>query len=64
MIATHFTGSRGNKAQALRQSALFIDIIRDLHRINSHIVAAGYPIVDEAGLLRSSRLRAKTKAAE
>ena len=61
VIATHFGGGRENKALALRQSALFIDIIRDLHRINSHIVAAGYPIVDEAGLLRASRLRDRAK---
>ncbi len=64
VISTHFGGGRENKAMALRQSALFIDIIRDLHRINSHIVAAGYPIVDEAGLLRSSRLKTKGKTAK
>ena len=57
VIADHFKSGTGGKAQALRRSALFIDIIRDLHRINSHIVAAGYPIVDAAGLLRKSRLR-------
>ena len=57
MMQTHFTTSLANKATALRQSALFIDLIRDLHRINSHVVAAGYPIVDAAGLLHSSRLR-------
>jgi elongation factor G len=32
--------------RALRRSALYVDMIRDLHRINSHIVSAGYPIVD------------------
>ena len=57
MMAQHFTASLANKATALRQSALFIDMIRDLHRVNSHVVAAGYPVVDDAGLLRSSRLR-------
>ena len=57
VMQTHFTTSLSNKATALRQSALYIDIIRDLHRINSHVVAAGYPIVDDAGLLRASRLR-------
>ena len=57
VMQTHFTTSLSNKATALRQSALYIDIIRDLHRINSHVVAAGYPIVDDAGLLRTSRLR-------
>ncbi|HEY5363953.1 MAG TPA: PhoU domain-containing protein, partial [Aestuariivirga sp.] len=57
MMETHFTASLANKARALRQSALFIDIIRDLHRVNSHVVTAGYPIVEVAGLLRTSRLR-------
>jgi hypothetical protein len=36
-------------------------MIRDLHRINSHIVSAGYPIADAAGLLRGSRLRDEAK---
>jgi phosphate:Na+ symporter len=49
-------GSRRTGA-ALKRSALYVDMIRDLRRINSHIVAAGYPIVDAAGLLRESRLR-------
>ena len=57
VIDEHFRKGAGNKKEALRRSALFIDMIRDLHRINSHIVSAGYPIVDEAGLLRQSRLR-------
>lgn len=57
VIDEHFKRGTVNKKAALRRSALFIDIIRDLHRINSHIVSAGYPIVDAAGLLRSSRLR-------
>lgn len=57
VIADHFKSGAGSKAAALRRSALFIDIIRDLHRINSHIVSAGYPIVDAAGLLRKTRLR-------
>jgi phosphate:Na+ symporter len=56
VIDQHFKRGTANKKAALRRSALFIDIIRDLHRINSHIVSAGYPIVDAAGLLRSSRL--------
>ena len=47
----------GLKGRAMRRGALFVDLIRDLHAINSHIVSAGYPIVDAAGLLRQSRLR-------
>ena len=47
----------GGKGEALRRSALYVDIIRDLNRINALVVSAGYPIVDAAGLLRGSRLR-------
>jgi phosphate:Na+ symporter len=57
VLDEHFrSGSRGH-GSVLRRSALYVDMIRDLHRINSHIVSAGYPIVDAAGLLRNSRLR-------
>lgn len=57
VLDEHFrVGARG-KGGALRRSALYVDMIRDLHRVNSHIVSAGYPIVDAAGLLRGSRLR-------
>lgn len=41
----------------LRRSALFIDIVRDLHRINSHIASSGYPSIQAAGLLYESRIR-------
>lgn len=57
VIDEHFRKGAGNKKEALRRSTLFINMIRDLHRINSHIVSAGYPIVDDAGLLRETRLR-------
>lgn len=57
VLDEHFRlGSRSTGAQ-LRRSALYVDMIRDLHRVNSHIVSAGYPIVDAAGLLSESRLR-------
>jgi phosphate:Na+ symporter len=49
------------KGKAMRRSALFIDLLRDLHRLNSHVVSAGYPIVDAAGLLRSTRLRKNSR---
>ena len=57
VLDQHFRmGSRG-KGEALRRSALYVDMIRDLNRINSLVVSAGYPIADAAGLLRGSRLR-------
>ncbi|MFZ1345584.1 MAG: Na/Pi cotransporter family protein [Tabrizicola sp.] len=39
-----------------RVSALFLDIVRDLHGINSRIAAAGYPRVLGAGMMRETRL--------
>ena len=41
-----------------RLSALQLDVLRDLKRINSHLAAVAYPILDDAGQLRS-RLRDK-----
>jgi len=40
-----------------KDNTLFIDLVRDLHWINSDIAAAGYPLVQAAGLLSSSRIR-------
>ena len=57
VLDKHFQiGARG-KGEALRRSALYVDMIRDLNRINALVVSAGYPIADAAGLLRGSRLR-------
>jgi phosphate:Na+ symporter len=61
VLDQHFKSGKQSKRGALRRSALYVDMIRDLHRINSHIVSAGYPIVDAAGLLRGSRLRNDAK---
>lgn len=48
MIDEHFREGPGTAGLSLRRSALFVDLIRDLHRINSHVVAAAYPIIEEA----------------
>lgn len=47
---------RGGASRDPRVSALFLDIVRDLHGINSRIAAAGYPRVLGAGMLRETRL--------
>jgi len=62
IIDEHFRESGKAKGASLRKSALFVDIIRDLHRINSHIVSAAYPIIEAAGLLRDSRIKPEKKA--
>ena len=57
VLDDHFRSANRRQAGALRRSALYVDLVRDLHRINSLIVQAGYPIADAAGMLRGSRLR-------
>jgi phosphate:Na+ symporter len=57
VLHEHFRRGVHGRRDSLRKSALYVDMIRDLHRINSHIVSVGYPIIDQAGLLRSSRIR-------
>lgn len=61
IIDEHFRDSGKARGASLRKSALFVDLIRDLHRINSHIVSAAYPIIEAAGLLRDSRIRPEKK---
>lgn len=43
--------------QSIETSSLHIDLISDLKRINSHICAIAYPILDSAGALAPNRLR-------
>ena len=38
-------------------SSLHLDMLRDLKRINAHLVSVAHPILDEEGLLIESRLR-------
>jgi phosphate:Na+ symporter len=60
-IGRQFLDGRSGRTVNLRSSALFVDLVRDLKRVLSHIVSAGYPIVEQAGLLRESRLKTKGK---
>ena len=46
-----------NTQQSQETSALHIDLISDLKRINSHICSIAYPILDSAGALAPNRLR-------
>ena len=48
---------RDGRPESIDSSALHLDILRDLKRINSHISAVAYPILDEAGELYRSRLK-------
>ncbi len=53
----HLARLTEQSALSIETSSLHIDLISDLKRINSHICAIAYPILDSAGALAPSRLR-------
>lgn len=54
----HFDRLRAGQSGKLELSALHLDLLRDLKRINAHLVAAAaYPVLQDQGELLSSRLR-------
>ncbi len=56
-VLNHLDKLREDANYDSRLSALQLDVLRDLRRINSYQTAVAYPILEEAGQLRSSRLR-------
>jgi phosphate:Na+ symporter len=55
-VVNHLNKLREDVTYDSRLSALQLDVIRDLKRINSHLTSVAYPILESAGHLRS-RLR-------
>jgi phosphate:Na+ symporter len=55
-VVNHLNKLREDITYDSRLSALQLDVIRDLKRINSHLTSVAYPILEAAGQLRS-RLR-------
>jgi phosphate:Na+ symporter len=55
--AAHFAGLRGTASA--EANALNLDLLRELKRVNSYLVAAAYPVLEEQGELLPSRLRAE-----
>ena len=53
----HFARLRAGRTESVETSALHLDILRDLRRINAHLVAAAYPVLDQSGELLPSRLK-------
>lgn len=56
---SHLARLRSGQIESIETSALHLDVLRDLKRINSHLVSVAYPILDAQGELRRSRLRVK-----
>ena len=53
----HLARLAENTMQSVETSALHIDLISDLKRINSHICSIAYPILEQAGALAPTRLK-------
>jgi phosphate:Na+ symporter len=56
MTANHLRGLREQRPESLETSSLHIDIARDLKRITAHFASVAYPILEEKGVLRRTRL--------
>ena len=53
----HMERLREGRRECIETSTLYMDMLRDLRRIHSHIAAVAYPILDAAGELRKTRLK-------
>lgn len=52
----HFARISHGRPESIDSSSLHIDILRDLKRINGHLCAVAYPILERANELAASRL--------
>ena len=52
----HLRRLREGRPQSIETSSLHIDIARDLKRIAAHVASVAYPILEQSGSLRRSRL--------
>ncbi|MFZ1961043.1 MAG: Na/Pi cotransporter family protein [Methylovirgula sp.] len=58
--AAHFRHLRESRPAAVETNTLHLDLLRSLKSVNDYLVAgAAYPILEERGELRQTRLRAK-----
>jgi phosphate:Na+ symporter len=60
----HLRRLREGRLQSIETSSLHIDIARDLKRIAAHIASVAYPILEQGGALRPSRLRDEAESKE
>jgi phosphate:Na+ symporter len=55
----HLERLRARRTETVETSGLHLDILRDLKRVNAHLISVAYPILDDMGALRETRLRSK-----
>lgn len=58
-MESHLQRLRDGTLASIETSALHLDILRDLKRINAHVTSVAYPSLEASGVLRESRLRAE-----
>ena len=56
---THLKRLSGNTRESIETSSLHLDLISEMKRINSHLCSVAYPILENAGVLSPSRLKAE-----
>ena len=54
---SHFRRLREGRPESIESSAIHLDVVRDLKRVNSHLTSVAYPILEAAGELAETRLR-------
>ena len=55
--AAHFGRVGAQREESVETGRLHLDIMRDLKRVNAHLAAAAYPVLEDRGELLPSRLR-------
>jgi phosphate:Na+ symporter len=55
--AAHIERLRESVPETISTSSLHVDIIRDYRRINTHMCTVAYPLLEEVGAIRSTRLK-------
>jgi phosphate:Na+ symporter len=61
---SHLQRLRAGRPESLETSALHLDILRDLKRLAAHLASVAYPILDQGGALRPSRMVDEAEAAK
>jgi phosphate:Na+ symporter len=52
----HFARVREGVKASIETSGLHLDVVRDLKRIDAHLAATAYPLLERTGALKPTRL--------
>jgi phosphate:Na+ symporter len=56
-VERHMARLQERRPETLQTTSMHMDVLRDLKRINGHLISVATPILEEAGLMRESRLK-------